>query len=106
MHQEVSLMDCVPNWESDDPTPALDSPPESLLVTGSAIAAGVMTRKVLKGLWTRVRGSDPPNNPAQPDVTWTEALTWAAAVGAAVGVSRVLSRRGTTAAVNRLSSKR
>lgn len=81
----------------------LDSPPESLLVTGSAIAAGVLTRRALVSVWKRSRHTEPPQNPAAPGVTWTDAVIWAASVGAAVGVARVLSRRGMTAAMRRLS---
>lgn len=83
---------------------AHDTPPESMLMTGAAIAAGVATRRACKTLWTKWRGSEPPVNPADSQVTWSDAIIWAASVGAAVGVARVLSRRSTTAAVRRFKS--
>lgn len=75
---------------------------EGLFSTGAAIVAGLATRNLCKALWTRWRGSEPPVNPVADDVTWKDALTWAVGVGAAVGVARVLSRRGTVAARRRL----
>lgn len=88
----------------DDDASRFDSPPESLLLTASAVAAGVLTRRTLMAAWKHWRGSPPPNNPAAPEVTWSDALIWAASVGAAVGVSRVLSRRGVTSALRRVGS--
>lgn len=88
--------------ESPEPID-VDSPPESLLISASAIGAGLLTRKVLTKAWTRVRGSKPPVNPAAPGVNWSDALIWAAAVGATIGVARVISRRTATQAARRWS---
>ena len=79
----------------------LDNLPESLLITGTAIAAGVLMRRSLVSVWKAWRGADPPANPADPDVSWTDAMIWAAAVGTTVGVARVLGRRGSTALARR-----
>lgn len=84
-------------WEHPERA-ILDKPEDSVAVTAVAIAAGVATRHGLRAAWKRWRGEEPPLNPAAPGVTWSEAVIWAAAVGAAVGVSRVLSRRSATAA--------
>jgi Protein of unknown function (DUF4235) len=89
-------------WRESAGDGRLDSPPESWLVTGSAITVGVVTRRTLMATWKRWRGTPPPHNPAAADVTWPDALIWAASVGAAVGVARVLSRRGVTAALRRV----
>lgn len=59
----------------------------------AAVAAGVVTRKLLTSVWTSVTGREPPKNPADPAVDWQEALTWAAATGVGVGVGRVVARR-------------
>lgn len=59
----------------------------------SAIAAGILTRKVLTKVWTKAAGREPPANPADPTVDWQEAVTWAAATGVGVGVGRVVGRR-------------
>jgi len=69
-----------------------------LFVNGAAVAAGVATKSALEALWRTTRDEEPPNNPAAPDVSWRDALIWAASVGAAMGVAKVLSRRGTTEA--------
>lgn len=65
----------------------------SALSTAAAIGAGIATRSLLKRVWTDATGEEPPNNPADPSVSWAEALTWAAAAGVAVGVGRVVGRR-------------
>ena len=83
---------------SDDQS-LLDDPQESLLVTAVAVAAGVLTRRALRLGWRQWRGEAPPLNPAAPGVSWTDALIWAASVGAAAGVARVISRRGATSAL-------
>lgn len=76
----------------------LESPPESWAVTGAAMAAGVLTRKAMVAGWTKFRGNEPPLNPAAPGVSWANALSWAIAMGAAMGVSHVLARRSVSAA--------
>lgn len=64
-----------------------------VLASGAAIVAGLLVRQGLEAGWSAARGQDPPKNPASPLTDWGEALTWAAAVGLAVGVGRVLGRR-------------
>lgn len=63
------------------------------LSTVSAIGAGIATRSIIKKLWTKRTGTEPPADPADPSVGWQEALSWAAAAGVAVGVGRVVGRR-------------
>jgi hypothetical protein len=58
-----------------------------------AIAAGVLARKVATTAWERTTGSPPPTNPEDPRVTWPQALGWAVATGAAIGVARMLASR-------------
>jgi hypothetical protein len=65
-----------------------------VLGTGSAIVAGLMVRKVVVGVWTKARHSDPPSNPAAYGTTWGEALSWTMATAIAVGVARLLATRG------------
>jgi hypothetical protein len=60
---------------------------------GSAVLAGVAARKVLTAAWRKGTGDDPPANPESPDTTWIEAVTWALASGAAIGVARMLAAR-------------
>ena len=109
MDSAIEMSEAAQDWFeglSADTVAELDSPPISLLVTGAAIAAGVATRHGLKSCWKQLRGVDPPENPTAADVTWADALMWAAAVGAAVGVARVLGRLGASAAAEKIAARR
>jgi hypothetical protein len=67
----------------------------------SIIAAAGMaaaTRWALRKAWTAGTGREPPDNPAEPGVTWQAAIAWGAASGIAAGVARILAHRLTTAA--------
>lgn len=99
--QDVELPDVFHGEDAD-----LDAPPESLLSTGAAIAAAVATRKALKVLWKNAYGTEPPDTPTKAGVTWKDALLWAAAVGAAVGVARVIGQRGADVAAQRIAARR
>jgi hypothetical protein len=61
--------------------------------TVSAIAAGVATKKLLEVAWKTATGHAPPENPEHPDVQWWEAVSFAVASGAAIGVARMLAAR-------------
>ena len=61
--------------------------------TGSAVLAGVLTRKLLTTTWTRVTGNEPPANPEHPEVTWSEAISWALLSGVAVALARLVATR-------------
>lgn len=72
-----------------------------LLASGAAIVTGALVRQGLEAGWSAARGQDPPENPASPLTSWAEALTWAAAVGLAMGLGRVVGRRAFVAAWKR-----
>jgi Protein of unknown function (DUF4235) len=74
-----------------------------VLGTGLAILSGIVVRKLLMAVWRRTTKHDPPTNPGAPDTTWVEALGWALASGAAVGVSRMVAARGATAGWQRVT---
>ena len=59
----------------------------------SAILAGVAARKMLVLVWTKGTGHDPPANPAAPGTSWPEALGFALASGASMGLARMLATR-------------
>jgi hypothetical protein len=61
--------------------------------TVSAIAAGIATKKMLEVAWKTATGHAPPENPEHPDVQWWEAISFAIASGAAIGVARMLAAR-------------
>ena len=60
---------------------------------GSAILSGIAARKVLTAAWRRGTGQDPPANPEVPGTSWGEAIAWALASGAAIGLARMLAAR-------------
>lgn len=64
-----------------------------LFGTVSAISAGVATKKMLEMAWKTATGHAPPANPEHPDVQWWEAISFAIASGAAIGVARMLTAR-------------
>jgi len=61
--------------------------------TVSGLAAGMATKSLLRLVWKRLRGGDPPSNPAAPGTSWAEALAWAASSGVALAVSRLIAQR-------------
>ena len=69
----------------------------TIVASGTALAMGFAARQALKGSWRLATGEDPPENPAERDVSWGQALAWAGASAAVVAVSRLLARRGATA---------
>jgi hypothetical protein len=62
--------------------------------TVAGVAAAFGTRKLLQSMWHVTTGGDPPANPAAPDTTWREAVSWAVASGVAVAVARLVAQRG------------
>jgi hypothetical protein len=61
------------------------------LVAG--LGAAAVTRKLLDRSWKAAAGKNPPENPADPDVSFAEAALWAAVTGAAVALARMLAQR-------------
>ncbi|MDQ1600152.1 MAG: hypothetical protein QOD68_1626 [Actinomycetota bacterium] len=59
----------------------------------SAILAGLAARKLLVTAWRRTTGNNPPANPAAPGTAWREAIPYALASGAAMGLARMLATR-------------
>lgn len=65
-----------------------------LVSTAAGVAAGVATRAAITRAWTMRTGQEPPSNPADPSVDWSQALAWSAGLGVGVGVARTLGQRG------------
>jgi hypothetical protein len=51
------------------------------------------SRKAISLGWKRVTGKEPPNNPSNPKVPLTEALSWAIVLGIGVEATRMLTAR-------------
>ena len=73
------------------------------------IATGIVVRKIsmqlLDKVWRKTKHTEPPADPASPGTPWLEALTWAAASGVAVGVSRLITTKGVATAKLKLTGK-
>ncbi len=63
------------------------------LGAGAAIGASGVARRLITRGWTSATGNPPPANPEDPEVSWPEAVGWAVASGAVIGVARLLATR-------------
>lgn len=59
----------------------------------AAIGAAAVAKKGLNSSWRAATGKNPPANPADPDVSLSEAMMWAALSGTLIGVARMLAAR-------------
>jgi uncharacterized protein DUF4235 len=59
----------------------------------ASLFGALVARKLLTAVWKMASGKEPPENPAHPTVTWPEAVSWAIASGAAVGVARLIAQK-------------
>jgi hypothetical protein len=59
----------------------------------SAVLAGIAARKALVAGWRKVTGDNPPANPAAPGTDWREAVPYAVASGALMGLARMVATR-------------
>lgn len=82
--------------EADGRNPGIGKS-ESIIAYGAAIAATFLVRRALSLTWQATLNRDPPKNPASHAVAWKDALLWGAISGAVVGMTRIGSRRASTA---------
>lgn len=66
-----------------------------VMSVGAAIGAAKVARSATDGSWKFIRGQDSPENPADPDNDWKEAVAFAILSGAIVGLARMLASRQT-----------
>ena len=64
-----------------------------VLGTGAAVGAAMVARKLVASGWTAATGKEPPDNPADPEVSWQEAVGWAVVSGAVIEVARLIATR-------------
>jgi hypothetical protein len=74
-----------------------------LIGAASALVAGVALRQAIKLGWRMYYDKEPPHNPYALDVTWKEALLWSGTTGLAVGLARMIGRRGAAGAYRRIT---
>lgn len=62
-----------------------------------AIVSGLVGARVAKaateGSWKAATGTTPPQNPADPDVSWKEAIAFAAVSGSIMALARMMSQK-------------
>ena len=63
----------------------------------AGLLAATLTKKAITAVWRSTKHADPPSNPAAPDTSWPEAMTWAVSTGVALGVARLVAARGAAA---------
>ena len=76
-----------------------------ILALGAGVLSAKYTRTVVDGTWRKARGTDPPKNPASRETDLREALAFAVATGAAVGVARLLAQRGAAGAWRKVAGQ-
>ncbi|MFB9376152.1 DUF4235 domain-containing protein [Kineococcus gynurae] len=64
-----------------------------LVGPGAGFIATAVANRVVKKAWVGITKSPPPDNPEDPDVAWKEAVVWALASGAIIGITRLLVER-------------
>lgn len=64
-----------------------------LILIGVA-TAGIATHRLLERIWEENARRPAPKNPADPGVSWGEALLWAASAGVLAGLAKTVTRRG------------
>jgi hypothetical protein len=65
----------------------------TILSLVAGLGAAALTRILLDRSWKVAAGKNPPENPADPDVSLGEAVVWASVTGAAVALARMLAQR-------------
>lgn len=65
----------------------------SLMNTVAGILAAILARKAIAATWKTSTGQQPPENPADPDVSMAEAIAFSVVTGALVQVARMLASR-------------
>jgi hypothetical protein len=59
----------------------------------AGLGAAALTRKLLDQSWRAAAGKNPPENPADPDVGFGEAVMWSVLTGALVALARMVAQR-------------
>lgn len=78
----------------------------ALAATAAALGAAWLMRKTLESSWVKLTGREAPENPESDETTWGEALAWAVVSGAALGVARLVARRGTISTMSKATGRR
>jgi hypothetical protein len=89
----VGDTDVVSSKTSDRDTGGEGKVGYKVLAAFAGIIGAFAARKMLRLSWKTATGKEPPANPEHPEVTFVEAVSWAAVSGAVIGVIRMLAQR-------------
>jgi len=64
-----------------------------MLSLGSAVLGASVSKRALDKSWRVATGKKPPTNPADPEVSTREAVTWVVTSGTVIGLARMLATR-------------
>jgi ribonucleotide monophosphatase NagD (HAD superfamily) len=64
-----------------------------VLAMASGLVGARAAAKAINGTWHAATGGEPPKNPADPDVSWKEAIGFAILSGAIAGVARTIAQK-------------
>ena len=65
-----------------------------LVSVAVGIPVGIATRKLVERLWVAARPDDPPRKPTDPEVSWADAMGWAALSAAGVAIAELVTTKG------------
>lgn len=64
-----------------------------VLAMTSGIVGGKAAAKAINGTWSAAMGTEPPKNPADPDISWKQAVGFAIVSGAIAGLARTVAQK-------------
>ncbi|KNX38447.1 DUF4235 domain-containing protein [Luteipulveratus halotolerans] len=64
-----------------------------VVAIGSGLVASRVAKAATDGTWKATMGGQPPQNPADPDVQWKEAVTFAVVSGAIMGLAKMAANK-------------
>ncbi len=78
----------------------------TLFSSASVILASMLTRKLIRSGYKKLKGKEPPNDPSSGHVTWREAIIWGIASGALTGLARITAKKGSAKGYKKVFKKK
>ena len=76
------------------------------VAAGSALVAVAAVQGGTRAVWKLIEDDEMPDDPAQTDMPWGQALAWAIGTGAAAAAARLLAQRGAAIGWTRVTGTR
>lgn len=77
---------------------------KTFLVSGSSMLSSILVKKGAEFLWKKTTHRDPPKNPADPSVSWGDAIAWTLVIGISAAMARLIITRNASVGVDKASS--